>query len=261
MKKIMRQILNFFIGRHSVFTSVVLLIVLDFLLIANLIIPKLLQFLIDKHIFEIVVLTALVQVLVLLSSSFWHITPLVIGSEEEAQEKVRLILKEDTSIKSVKVLSAGLRSRANFLRALLELPRRLNVEIVACFGQGSPNPDKLDREQFGPAHFGVITHRLDQETSSRLKIYGSFNTPSLRCVLLYDSHGPRYGIIGWYTYHKKNNEIVGCHNVQFLVDRTTEFGFTLLRFAERIYGSYVAPEEANIFWPPKIVSEREKDAE
>lgn len=119
------------IGKHSIITLIIILLVLDILLIANLIAPRVLQFLIDKHIYEIVVLTTLVEVLLLLSSSLWRVTPLVIGSEEEAQEKIRSLLEEDTSIKYVKVLSAGLSSRASFLRGLLEQSRRLNLEIVA----------------------------------------------------------------------------------------------------------------------------------
>lgn len=182
---------------------------------------------------------------------------MVIGSEEEAQEKIRSLLEEDTSIKYVKVLSAGLSSRASFLRGLLELPRGLDLEIVACFGEGSPNPDELDRERLGPAHFDVIAHRLDQDKASRLKIYRSLNTPSFRCILLSDSRGPRYGFVGWYTYHKRNTEIIGRHNVQIFVDRTSEAGFDLLHFAEKMHQCYASEQEAIILFPESKESRHE----
>jgi hypothetical protein len=250
----MKKVLNFLIGRHSIIILVTILVVLDLLLIANLIAPQILQFLIDKHIFEIVTLTSFVEVILLLASNLWQPTLLVIGSEEEAQEKIRSLLKEDTGIKSIKVLSAGLRSRAGFLRALLEIPRKLNLEIVACFGKESPNPDKLDRDTLGPTHFEVITHRLDQDEKSRLKIYGSLNTPSFRCILLSDSRGPRYAFIGWYTYYGKNTKITGRRNVQIFVDRTTEIGAALLHFTEEKYKIYASEQEANILWPQSEVT-------
>jgi hypothetical protein len=174
---------------------------------------------------------------------------MVFQSEADAQEKVVALLKEERNIKSVKVLSAGLGSRANFLRELLDRHKQLHLQIVACFGNKSPNPDKLDREKLGPSQFDVITNRLDQDTSARLEVYGSLNTPSFRCVLLSDSHGPRYGIVGWYTYHERNTEIIGRRNPQIFVDRTTELGFALLRFAERIWGNYATAKEANVLWP------------
>jgi len=202
-------------GKHSIIILITILLILDILLIARLIAPVILQFIIDQHIFEVVVLITLVEVLILLSFHLWSPAILVIESEEEAQEKIRALLKEDNSIKSIKVLSAGLSSRARFLRALLEDNSKLKLEIVACFGEGSPNPDKLDREQFGPTHCKVITHRLIQDESSRLKIYKSLNTPSFRCILLLDSHGPRYGIVGWYTYHKKIPKLLDVATYKF----------------------------------------------
>lgn len=249
----MKKGLNFLIGKHSIIILVTVLLILDILLIANLIVPRVLQFLTDKHIYEIVVLTTLVEVLLLLSSSLWRVTPLVIGSEEEAQEKVRSLLQEDTAVKSIKVLSAGLRARAGFLRGLLEQHSRLNLEIVTCFGEGSPNPDEWDRKELGPSNFKVITEvrgsLSSEDMRSRLKIYNSFNTPSFRCILLSDSRGPRYGFIGWYTYYERNTRIVGRRNVQIFVDRTTETGVDLLHFAERMYQCYANEQEANILFP------------
>lgn len=166
-------------------------------------------------------------------------------------------MEDNTNIKSIKVLSAGLRSRAGFLRALLELPRKLNLEIVECFGEA--NPDKLDREKFGPAYFDVVTHRLDQDAASRLKIYNSFNTPSFRCILLSDSHGPHYGILGWYTYHEKNTQMIGRRNIQIFVDRSTDAGFVLLNFADKMFQKYANEKEGVIIWPNNqdIVSKNE----
>lgn len=250
----MRKVLGFLIGKHALITLVAILIILDILLIAGLIAPQVIQFLIDKHLFEIVVLTTLVEVLLLLSSSLWRMTPLAIGSEEEAQEKVRTLLKEDTSIKSINVLSAGLSSRAPFLRELLESHRKYKMEIITCFGEGSPNPDPRDREKLGPAMYYKVIHDLEKDVpdaESRLKIYRSHNIPSFRCILLSDSHGPRYGIVGWYTYYDRNTKIAGRRNVQIFVDRTTETGVALLHFTEKKFQEYTSKHEAEILWPTK----------
>lgn len=103
----------------------------------------------------------------------------------------------------------------------------------------------------------MITHRLDQDKVSRLKIYGTLNTPSFRCILLSDSRGPRYGFVGWYTYQKKNTQIVGRHNVQIFVDRTTEAGFDLLHFAEKMHQYYTSEQEAIILFPENKESRHE----
>ncbi|MBI5194849.1 MAG: hypothetical protein HZA10_00840 [Nitrospirae bacterium] len=250
----MKKIINFLIGKHSVITLVTILFILDILLIASLIAPQVLQFLIEKHLFEIVVLTTLVEVLLLLSTSLWRVTPLAIGSEEEAQEKVRYLLKEDTAIKSINVLSAGLSSRSSFLRELIESHRKYKIEIITCFSERSPNPDPRDREKLGPAMYYKIIHDLEldvPDVESRLKIYRSHNTPSFRCILLADSRGPRYGIVGWYTYYDRNTKIAGRRNIQIFVDRTTETGVALLHFAEKKFQEYTSNQEAEILWPTR----------
>jgi hypothetical protein len=129
------------------------------------------------------------------------------------------------------------------------MPRKLDIEIIACFGKNSPNPDKLDRNEFGPKSFKYIIHRLPKELQSRLKIFRSFNTPSLRCIMLFDNHGPRYGFIGWYTYSNCNRHIVGRNNVQIFVDRTTDIGLALLRFTEETYNKICKENEVECLWP------------
>jgi hypothetical protein len=251
----MKKVFNLMIGRHSIITVVAILGILDILLIASIIVPPILTFLKDKHLFEIVVLTTLVEILLLLSYNLWHPTPLAFGSETEAQEKIRALLKEDSTIKSVKILSAGLSSRAQFLRDLIEKFSKSRFEIVACFGKGSPNPDELDRENLGPTQFNIITHRLKPDEEARLKIYESFNIPSFRCILLSDSRGPRYGFVGWYTYQNRSKNIVGRSNIQIFADRTTDLGVDLLHFSEKMFKYYSSEEESKILFPLEGISE------
>jgi len=246
----MKKVLSLLTGRNSIIILVAILSILDTLLVASFFLEPILKFLIEKHLFEIIVLTTLLEILLLLSHNLWRSSPWVFGSEGEVQEKVRFLLKEDTSIKFVKILSAGLSSRAAFLRVLLEVQKRLNVEIIACFGHQSPNPDQLDREKLGPANFDVITNRLKPDEMERLKIRGSLNAPSVRLILLSDSRGPRYAFLGWYTYHKKNTHIVGRQNVQIFADRTTELGVDLLHFAEKMFQRYSSDEESVTLFPP-----------
>lgn len=245
----MNNLFNFLLRKHTLVTLVTILIILDILLISNLIVPQVLKFLIDKHIFEIIVITSLIEIFILLSSHRWRVTPLTIGSEEEAQDKLRTILRENSSIKCIKILSAGLKSRANFLRDTLEKYKNINLEIIACFGEKSPNPDKWDREKIGPSHFEVITERISDEERKRIKIFTSFNRPSFRCVLLYDSRGPNCGLVGWYTYYERDTKITGRRNVQIFVDKTTETGVDLLHFAEKMFTTYASEKESYILFP------------
>jgi hypothetical protein len=245
----MKNIFKIYFVKHTVVTLIAVLSILDVLLLGRYFYTPYFQFLIDQHVFEVVVLLTLVQILLLLSTNVWQSTPSIIGSEEEAQRKIKSILDQNRSIDSVKVLSAGLGSRASFFRSLLEQHKGVKIEIVACFGKESPNPDNLDRLKLGPAQFNVLTNRPTDEVRKHLEIFNSYNTPSFRCILLSDSHGPHSGILGWYTYHKQNKELVGRRNMQIYVSRSTETGFILLNFAEKMFGNYANESEAKLIWP------------
>lgn len=251
----MRKVLSLLTSRHAIVAALGILVVLEALLIANIFFPQTMSFVVQKHIFEPIVIATLAEVVILLATSLWHATPIALWSEEDAQQKILAALQEDPAISSVKVLSAGLRARASFLRTLLEMPRNLNLEVVACFGAGSPNPDELDRETLGPAGFEILTHRLENGASARLRVLCSHNTPSFRCILLYDGAGARCGVLGWYTYRGRNTQITGRRNVQVFVDRTTEVGNDLLRFAERTHMFYMSENEADVLFPQPIETE------
>lgn len=244
----MRNLLAVLTGKRAVITLISTLLVLDVMLISCFFSKTVQNYIIKSPIFEILTLTVLAEILIFLSSALWRSTPMAYGTEEEVREKVRSLLYEDNAIIGIKVLSAGLRSRADFLRHLLELPRGLRVDVIACFG--SANPDDLDREKFGPTHFDVLTHRLKEDEKSRLNVYQSFNRPSFRCVLLLDSTGPRYGFVGWYTYYHKDTRLTGRRNIQILLDRSTETGVALLRFAEEMFKKYSSDDEASVIFPP-----------
>ncbi len=247
----MNKILRIFIGKHSIISLVVTIILLDLFLVFGIFYDKIQSYVIGKHIYEIVVLAVLMEIILVVSVSILIASPCAIFNEEEAQEKVRNILKDDRSIKSVKVLSAGLSSRASFLLSILENFPSLHLEIIACFGQGSANPDKMDAGTLGNSNYLKLTHNLKDkdEEKKRLKIAKSLNIPSFRCLLLSDSCGVKYAFIGWYTYSSGNNHIHGRTNVQIFVDRQTEVGVSLLQFAEKQYRESTKAEEIKILFP------------
>jgi hypothetical protein len=244
----LKRALQVLTGKHSIIVVLATLVALDALLVAAAFFPIVNNILTESNTFQVVVITCLIQVLLLLAARALRETPVAIGLDDVAKRRISELIEEDENIVSVKVLSAGLRTRADFMRSLLEHPRKMEVSIVACFSEA--NPDDLDREKYGPPHFSVLTHRLEAEEASRLKVYQSFNTPSVRCVVLSSATGPRHAFLGWYTYSNRNKHIQGRRNVQFQVDGTTAFGIDMLHFANNAFEKHRDDSEAELIWPP-----------
>lgn len=173
----MRRLLVLLTGHHSVIVLLTSLLLMDGILIASWFVPALGTFLDDHNVFPLIAITCFIEILLLLSVRVLQETPLAL-TDELSKHKIRELIDEHKDIRTVLVLSAGLRSRADLLRSLLEHPSRLQVKVVACFSEA--NPDELDRTRFGPAHYEVLTNRLSADEASRLQIYQSHNSPSVR---------------------------------------------------------------------------------
>jgi len=242
----MRRLLVLLTGHHSVIVLLTSLLLMDGILVASWFVPALGTFLDDHNVFPLIAITCFIEILLLLSVRVLQETPLAL-TDELSKHKIRELIDEHKDIRTVSVLSAGLRARADLLRSLLEHPSRLQVEVVACFSEA--NPDELDRTQFGPAHYEVLTNRLSDDEASRLQIYQSHNSPSVRCILLSTGRGPKYGFLGWYTYDNRNRHIQGRKNLQVFVDSASIFGIEMLSFAALAFKRQANAQESDLIWP------------
>ncbi len=245
----MNRLIRALTGRASILGLLVSLLILESILILSIFIPNLGAFLAESSLFEILVITALFEILLLLGTTALQQSPAAISDETAAHGMIRELIDRDKTIKKVWVLSAGMGSRSSFLRHLLEHQAKLEVNVVACFG--GANPDPLDREKIGPAQFEVLTNRLEPETSARLRVFQSANAPSFRCILLSSQNAARAAFISWYTYHKGNTRIHGRKNLQLFVDSSSVLGLELLSFAERKVQEAVGDEGTEQLWPPR----------
>lgn len=253
MTKKVDSLLRLLVGKRSVIILICSLALLNLLLILGSLIPQIKPYIYHDIVFKVVVLTALLQIILLLVREMLRDTPITVGSEQEEQQQIYDLIEKDSSISRIHVLSAGLRSRAAFLRSLLEKHDRLQLSIVASFGQA--NPDKLDREKFGPVQVEILTNRLNPHEEKRIAIRQSYNAPSLRLVILASPKGPRYAILGWYTYYDQNTKIIGRRNLQLLVDWRSQIGTETLRFAEKMFDFYSTDEESMAIFPAPIASD------
>lgn len=248
----MKRVFTYLVSKHSIIFLVFLMLICDLFLITNIFLPNLIAFIKRNNIFEILVLMTLVEVLLLLSSQLWKVTALVYDNDREAQEIINSHLREDNSIRTIKIISAGLGTRYDLVKNILKKHQNISIELVACFGEGHPNHDATDCLDIGPNKFQLIDERLKEQVpdaEKRLKIYNSFNSPSLRVLILCDKYGPKYGQLSWYRFYDRNTKITGESNKQFYVFRNTEFGFPLLKFAEEMFNEYSSIKESEKIWP------------
>lgn len=248
----MKKMLIVLTNQKSIIILVSTLFLLNVFLIISIFSPLLKDYIYSQYIYQPIVITALIEILILISAKYFRANPSTLQDEIEAQNKIHQILENDSSIVRINVISAGINTRAQFLRNILEKKKQIKIEIVASFNDA--NPDKLSRD-FGKQSIEVLTHRLLPEQNDRIIIHQSHNTPSIRSIILSTKEGPRYAFTSWYTYYGSNSKIEGKRNLQFFVDWKSSLGIELLHFLNNQFNRLKQKEESFQLFPENLNTE------
>ena len=113
-----RNLVRLYTGNRSVITLFALIVALEAIFLIRTVFPSLFEAALQKNIFEIVVLLALSQALLLLLRLVEQPPQSVCEDEHSCQDMVRRIVREDPRASLLKVSSAGLGSRFDLITSI-----------------------------------------------------------------------------------------------------------------------------------------------
>ena len=125
------RIVDTLIHRRAIISLCILACALELLFLLRMLYPPAFEFILDYHIFEIVVLCSLTQIVLLLLHLVRRTPWRICTDEIECQETLREFLRLDSRAKSLHVLSAGLGSRMDLITTVPKEPHPLRTEVLA----------------------------------------------------------------------------------------------------------------------------------
>jgi hypothetical protein len=186
-----------------------LLMVLEGVFIVRLAKPAFFQVVLDNHIFELVVLLALAQ-LILLLFRLLDRAPRRICKENECQDLIREAVRHDSRAQSLHVFSSGLGSRLDILTTIhANTTAGFHTEVLAQSPKS--HPDREDAKRM-PGNLSILKR---DHSKAPLEIR-CFDTPAtIRAMLVCDrSRRPLVGIVSWYRYERTGGgvRVIGRRN-------------------------------------------------
>jgi hypothetical protein len=197
-----RNFIRVYTGAKAVYFLFMVVIVLDALFLVRTFYPPWFEFVLQRHLFEFVVLTALSVVLMLLLRLVDKPTLDPCDNEHDCQELVRRAVREDSRAALLKVHSAGLRSRQHFITSLTNVEGR-PIPIAVLAQNPATALDELDATSTNGILDNLERGHKDVPLEIRL-----FDTPAtMRSLILCDSKKkPILATVSWYTYKKIRGE-------------------------------------------------------
>jgi len=189
-----------FISIYTAFRSVIFLVfimlVLEILLVLSTVWSSSFQFIVDNHVFEIVVLFAIVQMILLVLKLLEQTPQNICDDEAECQALVKEFIRTNPRAARLHIFSAGLSSRYGFLSTINnELGRDFQIEILAQ----SPDhaPDKMDANRMRLSM--DILKRDHPRIPVQIRTY--ITPATIRAYIVCDhKRKPLWGIVSWYLY-------------------------------------------------------------
>lgn len=171
------------------------MLLLEIFFIIRIFKPKILSIVIEKQIFEVIVILALMQMIVLLFQLIRQAPKKICKHEYELENAVRDFIQTNNNVHSVHVLSCGLGSKINFITNLRKGNQMIPTEVLV---QDSKHAiDKADSVRT-EANLDILKHD-HSEKSLQVRL---FNEPAtMRAVLLCkNDRKPIWGVVSWYKY-------------------------------------------------------------
>jgi hypothetical protein len=187
-----------------------LMMLLEIVFVLRIFKPDYFKLILENHVFELVVLLALAQMILLLFRLLDRAPGRVCKDEHECEVLLRAMVKEDPRISTLHVFSCGLGSRLDMATSIhSESRRKLFTEVLAQAPDHAV--DKEDAERTRSLLKILKRDHSDVPVEVRL-----FNTPaSIRALILCDDkRKPLWGAVSWYRYEKSNGltKVIGRRN-------------------------------------------------
>lgn len=191
-------------------------------------------FIADRHIFEAVVLLALLELLLFTARKDSTSEEFQLFSVEgETQSKV-IDLIDGKLIKQVSILSSGLGSRTSLVSSILR--KTIPVDILVQ----SPET-AVDNKDAAKLHENVewIRFNAGEKSFSNLTVRLNPNVSTVRAIILYEAHTEvKHLFFGWYTY--LNQAVSGSPNPTFYATNQNPRGRAVLEWIENIIAQDIA---------------------
>ena len=194
----LRNLVRVYTGNKSVITLFALIVALEGIFLVRTVFPSWFEVALQKNIFEIVVLLALSQALLLLLRLVEQPPQSVCDDEYSCQDMVRRIVREDPRASLLKVSSAGLGSRYDLITSLSNAPHgRIRTHVIA-----QNHTTALDRADALRTEKNMFLLNRGDHENAALEVR-FFDTPAtIRSFIICDSaNRPYWGIVSWYIYH------------------------------------------------------------
>jgi hypothetical protein len=217
--------LPFYIKRYTDNRAVVallgLMMVLEIVFILRLFMPTTFEVIVKNHVFELVVLLALTQVILLLFRLLDRVPGQICKEEHECESLLRNVVRENSRTYKLHVFSCGLGSRINMITSIHnERSSNFAVEVLA------QSPEKaIDRDDAARMNGQLqILKRDHPDTPVEIRFFDSPAT--IRALILSDrDQKPFWGVVSWYRYEKasarveeKSFKVIGRQNPAIVLD-------------------------------------------
>lgn len=209
--RLQNRLISAYVHHRAVFTLLGIMVVLEVLFVARLFFPQAMTFILDLKVFEIVVLLAIGQMILLLVQLLYRTPRRTCEDEHECQVLVREVITTDRRAHSLHVFSSGLGSRLDFLTtAHLGTDRSFSTQVVAQDPGLSPDRQDGDRMR----HNLAILERDHPEVPLEIRL--SKVPASIRAMIVCDASGnPFWAVASWYVYQELEDSrvrVVGRRN-------------------------------------------------
>jgi hypothetical protein len=204
--------------------------------------PKVYDFIESNHVFEAIVLAVLIEIVVLLPQRSESLRSFdVITNEHDVHTRI-LEIAEQRPIKKVRMISYGLTSRRHLISNLLQFG--LQIEVLA------QHPEQaIDKENIDRICDTIEWLKLDAgDKLQNLQLFLCKDVISLRAVLLEETRGDvKHAFFGWYTY--SGSSVRGSQNPTVYVSTYSKQGMDIFKWIESTIrekvekSSPVSPEE------------------
>ena len=239
-----KKLLNIFLNDKAILSVVITLVVLESLYIVNIFYKSIFNYLTEYHLFEIITLACLTEILFLLIKSIKSKSLIVLSNETESMEKIKDLIKE-YNVDLIKIFSAGLSSRMPYIKDFLD-NKALNIRLL--YQHPDDALDKRDAK-LAKSSISILLDGLTKSQKDNLQIKQYYGPASFRTIILCKNRIPLVSVLGWYTYYHsfKNNDldkkeketrITGRRNKQILLERTSSEGKDMIDFADSLFSKY-----------------------
>jgi hypothetical protein len=249
--ELIKRLARLYFFNRSILALLLLVSALEGIFLLRTLWPEFFDFVVAKHIFEIVVLSSIIQIIILLWKLLEKSPRRVCKDEHECAVLLRERIAQDSRASKVLFFSAGLASRFDLITTIHSATSRtLSVEVLA------QNPEKaLDRQDAKrlESHL-LILNRDHSEIPLEVRI---FDTPAtIRSSVICDDKGsPLWGVASWYRYDDLGEEgirLVGRRNPAVVFDADTSREDSLiLEFLTSTFRNLWAQSADKIIYPKR----------